>query len=115
MVSAACRWWRKTMPENQEPIDKLVINSAPVPFRSATLRRDQAALPSGAPGSSAWRVEIVDADLPQMRQTVLVEMSTDEASYSGAARVLDEGLDAERLTLIGNGPLLVGRPGPELD
>ncbi|NJD27174.1 MAG: hypothetical protein FIA92_02630 [Chloroflexi bacterium] len=102
------------MPD-QERIEKLVVNSSPVAFRAATLRRDQDALPSGVPGSSDWRVEIVDGGLPEIGDNALVELRTDGSSYSGAARAVTNELEAERLTLVGNGPLLEGEAGPLLD
>jgi len=101
------------MPANQNRIDNLVINSAPVAFKAATLKRGQAELPSGAPGSTEWSVEIVDGALPGGDDHVLVELTTDGGNYSGAASIVGAERQ-ERVTLVGNGPLLGGQAGPEL-
>ena len=94
------------MPPNGETVTDLRINSTPIEYGTATLRRTEATLPTGLLGSSDWRLELVHARLPD-DEDVRVEVTAGGVAYSGAGRIADEeGQPSDRTVIVANGPLI---------
>ncbi len=95
------------MQSHDQTITDLTLNSSPIEFTTATLRRTADTLPTGLLGSSDWQVEVINGQLPSEVEDVRVELNVDGVSYTGAGRIVEDGARHDDRTLIvANGPLI---------